>query len=149
MRPTGPNRFVIFILMALAAILPQAAFGMADDTPYAALARFATALSKGDSAAAMVVFDPGMKTYGALESGVQALTAQADVLCSIEILQEKASGSDMVLDTDWYLQLQTKTDGGPSERRRERVSVTMRLISGSWRIISLSSAAIFAPINIR
>lgn len=146
---TGPKRFFLAILMALAALLPQAAFGMVDDTPYAALARFASSLSKGDGVAAMAAFDPAMKGYGALDASVQALVAQADVLCSIEVLQETSKNADMVLDTDWYLQIKSQADGGPTERRRERVSVSMRLQAGVWRIVALSSTTILAPITIR
>lgn len=137
------------LLMALAALLPQAAFGMADDTPYAALARLASALSKGDGSESMAAFDPQMKSYGALDASVRALVAQADVLCSIEVLQEKPAGDDMVLDTDWYLQIKSQADSGPTERRRERVSVSMRLFAGRWRIVALSSTAMLAPIQIQ
>ena len=149
MLPTGPKRFFLVTLMALAALLPQAAFGMADDTPYAALARLASSLSKGDGVAAMAAFDPAMKGYGAMEASVQALVAQADVLCSIEVLQDAAKGADMALDTDWYLQIKSQADGGPTERRRERISVSMRLQAGVWRIVAISSTTILAPINIR
>ncbi len=146
---TGPKRFFFATLMALVAFLPQAAFGMVEDTPYAALARFASALSKGDGLAAMAAFDPDLKGYGALDASVQALVSQADVLCSIEVLQETAKDADRVLDTDWYLQIKSQADDGPTERRRERISVSMRLEAGAWRIVALSSTTILAPINIR
>lgn len=135
--------------MALAAVVPQAAFGMAADTPYAALARLASSLSRGDSAAVVEVFDGQMAGRGALEGAIQALVAQADVLCSIEVLQEKAAGDDMVLDTDWYLQVKSQAGSGPTERRRERVSVSMRLLAGRWRIVAISSTAMLAPIHIQ
>ena len=134
--------------MVPAALLPQAARGFAEDTPYAALARFATALSEGDSAAAVASFDTASPQFGALESAVRALTAQTEILCSIEVLQESASNADRVLDADWYLQMRTKGDGGPTERRRKRLSVTVRAVGGKWKIVSLSLPSVLAPINI-
>ena len=58
-------------------------------------------------------------------------------------------GGDMLLDTDWYLQIKSRAAGGPTERRRERVSVTMRVIAGRWRIVALSSTAMLAPLQIQ
>ena len=141
-------RSLIVILMALAALLPQAASGLSKETPYLTLARLASALSGGDGVATLLAFDPGMKGFGALEGAAQALVAQAEVLCSIEVLQEKTMGGDMLLDTDWYLQIKSRAAGGPTERRRERVSVTVRVIAGRWRIVALSSTAMLAPLQI-
>lgn len=141
MRATGLKAGLLLIFLTLLAT-------GAGDTPASALARFASALSQNDAPAAIAVFDSSAPGYAGLESGIQALTRQAEVLCAIEVLEEKESGADRVLDTDWYLQLKSQTDGGPTERRRERVTVTFRQSKGKWRIMAISPASVLSPITI-
>jgi hypothetical protein len=137
MRLTGLSRFAITLLLPL--------FAVAADSPHLALARLATALSQNDAPAALEQFDRSMPNYGEVETAVQALAAQAEVLCAIEIVQQK----EAVLDTDWYLQLKPRGEGNQTVRRRSRVSVTVREINGKWRITALSPLSILAPISVR
>ena len=130
MPATGVKTGLLFFV-ALAAL-------GAGDQPASALARFASALSQNDAPAALAVFDREMKGYGEIEGSIVALTSQTDVLCAIEVLEEHESGADRLLDTDWYLQLKSQAPGGQTERRRERVSVTLRQVRGQWRIVALS-----------
>jgi hypothetical protein len=139
MRLTGHSRFAVTFLLSAVAVVAAA------DTPYLALARLATALSQNDGPAALAEFDHSMPDYGAVESAIQALTAQTDVLCAIEIVEQK----DSVADTDWYLQLKPRGEGGEAVRRRSRVSVTLREIRGKWRIVALTPLSILAPITVR
>lgn len=126
------------------------AFGLAEDTFYAALARLASALSRNDAPAVLAVFDRTMQDYGAVEASLQALTSQTDVLCAIEVVEEKVSaGPERVLDTDWYMQMKPRGEGGESVRRRERVTVTLRQQKGTWVITRISPVSVLAPINIR
>jgi len=133
---------LLFLTVTLAAL-------GAGDQPASALARLASALSQNDAPAAMAVFDRSTPGYSDIESSVVALTRQTDVLCAIEVVEEKESGQDHILDTDWYLQLKSQADGGQTERRRERVSVTLRQSRGQWRIVALQPQKVFAPISIR
>jgi len=143
MPATGHSRFLLLLLFA-SAVSQGAA-----DSPALALARLASALSRNDAPAALAVFDRQMKSYGEIEQSVQALTAQSDVNCALEVIEEHEAGPDRVLDTDWYMQLQSRSPGGETERRRERVSITFRLISDKWHIVAVSPLKVFAPINIQ
>jgi hypothetical protein len=93
-----------------------------------------------------------MPGYHSVVEHIQALTAQTDILCSIDVVTDKESGDSHHLDLDWYMTLTSKLGGGPVERRRQRVEVTLRRIktkSGEdWRIVSLAPATIFDPIAI-
>jgi len=141
MRLTGPKRFAPALLLTAALVL-----GAAEDSPHAALARVASALSQNEPQEALAVFDKSGADFGAIEAAIGALTAQAEILCAIEIVEEKTTGSDKVLDTDWFLQLKPSGQGGEATRRRERVSITMRLVRGKWRIVTMKPLSILGPI---
>lgn len=110
----------------------------------ALLAALAGALSSGDPVSAMAVFDRGMADYQTIESNIGALTAQDDVLCSIDIVEEK----DGTLDTDWYLELKSKSDNAQSERRRERVRIEAKQVGGKWKIVSMKPLSVLDPVTV-
>jgi len=121
----------------------------ADQTPFASLAKLATALSESDSDSALDYFDSHMQSYAELEQKLEALTAQADISCAIDIVTDEEAGGLHKLDLDWFMQLKSQIDDSQLERRRERVQVEMRQIKGVWKITSLSPMKIFDPLQIR
>jgi hypothetical protein len=121
----------------------------AEQTPFAAIADLATALSENDPDGVLRHFDSQMKDYGAIEANVEALTAQADVSCAIDIVQDDESNGVHKLDLDWFMELKAQGDNAQLERRRERVQVEMRQIKGKWKITALSPLSILGPIQIR
>lgn len=146
MRITGHNRFVFPLLFTVLSAAPPCA--AADDT-LRALARLAEGLSQNDSGQALSVFDSGMKEFGTISADIEAIAAQAEVLCSIDIVDEKEEGAFHLLDVDWYMVLKSRTDGGPTERRRERVALRMALVKGRWKIVSIAPLRVLDPIAIR
>jgi hypothetical protein len=120
----------------------------AEQTPFASLAKLATALSESDSDAALDYFDSQMKTYSEIEQKLEALTAQADISCAIDVVTDMDENGVHKLDLDWFMQLTAQADDAQLERRRERVQVEMRLIKGVWKITALSPINIFDPIHI-
>jgi len=121
----------------------------ADQTPFASLARLATALSESDSDSALDLFDSHMKSYGEIEQKLEALTAQADISCAIDVVDDQEADGAHKLDLDWFMQLKSQVDDSQLERRRERVAVEMRQFKGVWKITSLSPLSIFDPLKIR
>jgi len=121
----------------------------ADQTPFASLAKLATALSDSDADVALDYFDSHMKSYGEIEQKLEALTAQADISCAIDVVDDQEAGGVHKLDLDWFMQLKSQIDDSQFERRRERVQVEMRQFKGVWKITALSPIAIFDPLNIR
>jgi hypothetical protein len=121
----------------------------AEQTPLTVIANLATAFSEGDPDGVLRYFDSQMKDYGSIEANVEALAAQADVSCAIDIVKDDESNGIHKLDLDWFMELKSQGDNPQLERRRERVQVEMREIKGKWKIIALSPLSIFEPIHIR
>jgi hypothetical protein len=140
-------------LLLLAAALSLFAQPVFCAEPAAALAQLASALSQNDAVNALAVFDPKMAGYGVIESNISALVSQSDVLCAIDILQEKDAagqdGSEKELDVDWYLQVKSQADPGNVERRRQTVVLRMRNFAGKWKITAISAPGIVAPVTVR
>ena len=120
----------------------------AEQTPFAAIADLATALSENDPDGVLRYFDSQMKDYGAIEANVEALAAQADVSCAIDIVRDDESNGIHKLDLDWFMELKSQGANPQVERRRERVQVEMREIKGKWKITALSPLSILGPIQI-
>ena len=118
-------------------------------------------ISAGDQVGALEAFGKSMPGYATVAEDLGALAAQTEVLCSIDLVEDKEADDDKAdvhhLDLDWYMMLKSRTDSGLVERRRQRVTVAIqRFHSGSgrnakdsWRIVSLSPAEILAPITIK
>jgi hypothetical protein len=137
---------MLAVMAAGIALFPVLA---AEQSPFASLANLATALSESDSDTALEYFDTQMKGYGDLERNIEAMTAQTDVSCAIDIVTDVEENGVHKLDLDWFMQLKSVSDSGQLERRRERVMVEMRLMKGKWKIISLSPASILDPLRIK
>ena len=121
----------------------------AEQTPFAAIADLATALSENDPDGVLRYFDSQMKDYGAIEADVEALAAQADISCAIDIVKDDESNGVHKLDLDWFMELKSRGNSPQLERRRERVQIEMREIKGRWKITVLSPLSILEPIHIR
>ena len=149
MRTTALNCAAICLILTLGA-------SAADVDAYTRMSKLASSLSDGNAFSAIESFDRGMPGYQSAVEHIQALTQQAEILCSIDVVSDKEADDPAAdvhhLDLDWYMTLTSKLDTGPVERRRMRVGVTLRRIktkSGEdWRIVSLAPASIFDPIAI-
>jgi hypothetical protein len=153
MRTTGPETRRGTVLGVALAVIAAGAFTLpvlaAEQTPFASLANLATALSENDSDSALEAFDSQMKGFTDIERNIEAMTAQADVSCSIDVVTDMEEGGVHKLDLDWYMQLKSITDESRLERRRERIQVEMRQIKGKWKITSLTPVSILDPVRIR
>jgi len=149
MRITALNGAAICLVLTLGA-------SAADVDAYSRMSKLASSLSDGDAFRAIESFDRDMPGYHSVVEHIQALTEQAEILCSIDVVTDKEADDPAAdvhhLDLDWYLTLTSKLETGPVERRRTRVEVTLRRIktkSGEdWRIVSLAPVTIFDPIKI-
>ncbi len=122
----------------------------ADATPTDSIVKLATALSGNDSSTALSYFDSKMKNYNAIEANLEALAAQADVGCAIEIVtDDEEPGGVHKLNLDWYMTLKSQADPMLQERRREQIQVEMRHSGSRWKIFSMSPLSILDPIKIQ
>jgi hypothetical protein len=141
MRTTARN--VPLVVLATGVLLLAA-----EKTPLASLANLATALTDSDADDAIELFDSNMKSYPEIEQKIEALTAQDDINCAIDVVTDEEANGIHKLDLDWFMQLKSQIDDSQLERRRVRVQVEMRQIKGVWKITSISPVTIFDPIQI-
>jgi hypothetical protein len=120
----------------------------AEQTPFDSLAKLASALSENDSDEALEYFDTHMQSFGQIEQKLEALTAQAEINCAIDVVADVETNGVHKLDLDWFMQLKSQIDDSQFERRRERVQVEMRRFKNVWKITSLSPITIFNPLQI-
>ena len=126
---------------------PLRIFAMPTPAVFDRIASLANSLSENDGPGALSIFSSGIAGYGEISGDLDALTSQTDVLCAVDIVADNETAGIHKLDTDWYLQLKSRADGGPTERRRERVQLQMELLKGKWRITAISPVEILAPIK--
>jgi hypothetical protein len=136
------------LVVALTVLAVGVGLRAADQTPFDSLAKLASALSENDSDDALEYFDAHMQSYGQIEQKLEALTAQAEINCAIDVVTDVESNGVHKLDLDWFMQLKSQIDDSQLERRRERVQVEMRQIKNVWKITSLSPIGIFDPLQI-
>src|SRR5579862_5404038 len=102
------------VLLLVALLSAPALYAAELATPDALIAELASFMSQGDRIGAMESFDKQMKDFETINRDITALTAQAEVLCSIDIVQDKDADSEGSgihhLDLDWYMQLKSRGD---------------------------------------
>jgi hypothetical protein len=157
MPTTEPNQLPRRQFLVGAAVASGVASGLfaADppETPTNRLAILAAALTTGDAVTAENCFDKSLPGFGAIAGYIDALTAQTEVSCSIDIYSESGEDPARSLEVDWLMTLTTRTAETSSERRRQRVKVEMRFEPQKnrqeWRILNLAPLSILFPINIQ
>ena len=150
------------IALSFACALFCAALGAAPapkpvDTPYARIAKLASYLSDGQPVGVLEAFDRNMPRYGAIAEDIQALASLSEVLCSIDVVEDKEADNAAAeihhLDLDWYMTLKSRANPSLVESRRQRVAVTIqrqKTKAGQvWKITSLSPETILAAITIK
>lgn len=128
-------------------ILPFASRLAASSDPAEVLAAMAAALSEDNLPGFLRHLDREAPAYREIEAKLEALMAQAEIASSIRILNEEAGSEDeRVLQTDWYLELKSKSSAGAFERRRQIVTLRFRGVRKGWNVVDLSPVEFFAPV---
>jgi hypothetical protein len=142
MPATGPD-----LPRRLLLLVPLAARLTADarDEIFDLFTRLATALSAGNAVGFLEPFDREMPEYARLETNILALTAQAELLCSIEVIGEGGDQKGRTIELDWLLQIRSLQESGPVERRRERVRCRAEQRGKRWKITALEPVRFFEP----
>lgn len=119
----------------------------ADPDPRELFGALASALSERDARDFIHHFDSAMPDLDALQSNVEALVDQADVISSIDFVSQSQDKSDMVVEVDWAMTLQSRAAaaGGPTERRRRVLTVRLRRQGSKWKVVSLNPLEFFEP----
>ncbi len=134
------------VLLALAAI-PLA--GAEDPPTLALLTKLAARLSDNNLPGSIDLFAKTMPGYGDLAANLGALTANYDVACTIEIREESGDATHRQAETEWFLQIKSKQQDGPTDRRNQVVKVNTALIRDKWRITSMEPMSLLTPPQVR
>ena len=137
----GLNTRRVFLALGAAAALRGA-----DDAPtLALLTKLAARLSDGNLPGALDAFSNTMPGYGDLAKNVDALTAQYDIICVIEIREESGDEKRRKADTEWFVQLKSRLEDGPTARRTTVVQIATERFVDKWRITSMEPQSLLAP----
>jgi len=113
------------------------------------ITELASALSEGNGLAFLDHIDRAMPDYQKLEQSILALTEQNEVSAAIDILKQEGDDRTQTVELDWLMQIRSREDSGPIERRRETVKCRAERKKKNWKIVSLDPIALFAPPAVR
>jgi len=113
------------------------------------ITELASALSEGNGLAFLDHIDHAMPDYQKLEQNILALTEQNEVSAAIDILKQEGDDRTQTVELDWLLQIRSREDNGPIERRRETVKCRAERKKKNWKIASLDPIALFAAPQVR
>jgi len=113
------------------------------------LGALAAALSEGNSSAFLDHVDQAMPDYYKLEQYVDALIAQDELACSIDILKQEGDDQAETLELDWFLQIHPRDVIGNVENRRQTVKARIERKKKKWKIVALEPITLFAPPGVR
>ncbi len=122
----------------------------AADTPptLALLTKLAARLSDNNITGAADAFSKDMPGYGDVIRNLDALTSQYDIICVIEINEESGDDTHRKAETEWFLQLRSKQENGPTERRNAKIHLETGRSGDSWKITSMEPRTLLSPPNI-
>ena len=110
--------------------------------------KIASALSDDDPAMFVEAVDPAMPHFDEFRRDVVALTDLATLTNSIEVLSDTGDDTHRAEELDWYLEMMSKADPHPVERRREVVKFRLERKgekAKKWKIVSIDPLHFFAP----
>lgn len=142
-RPSLNTRRAFLALCAVALQAEQ------DPPTLKLLTNLAAKLSDGNLPGVLEAFAKTMPGYGDVVANLGALTSQYDVICVIEIKDESGDEARRKAETEWFLQMKSKQDEGPTERRTTTVRLTTERIAGKWRITAMEPLTLLAPPQVR
>jgi len=113
------------------------------------LGALAAALSEGNGSGFLERVDRAMPDYYKLAQYIDALTAEDEVSCSIDLLKQDGDGQTQTLQLDWFLQIHPRDFLGSVESRRQTVKIRLERKKKKWKIVSLDPITLFAPPGVR
>jgi hypothetical protein len=105
----------------------------------------AAALAQSNGSAFLACFDPKMAGYESLRNHTPPLLLQAEVVSSIDQLENQGDEQKRKLELDWLIRLKPRSGIAPSVQREERVKCVVTKQGRKWRITAFEPLALFAP----
>ena len=107
--------------------------------------KMASALSEGNGLSFLDHVDHAMPDYGTLEKYILALAAQDEVMSSIDLLKEEGDDRIQTAELDWFLQIRSREQSGPRERRRQIVRCRLERTKKKWKVMAVEPVSFFVP----
>ncbi|HXI40756.1 MAG TPA: hypothetical protein VNH83_12290 [Bryobacteraceae bacterium] len=107
--------------------------------------KMASALSEGNGLSFLDHVDHAMPDYGTLEKYILALAAQDEVMSSIDLLKEEGDDRTQTAELDWFLQIRSREQSGPLERRRQIVRCRLERTKKKWKVMAVEPVSFFVP----
>ncbi len=123
------------------ALLALLLFAPAQPPEFKVIADLANYLSEGNGPGAMDAFDKSTPNYQTLSNNVFAIVAQADVTCTIDPVEQQGN----VIEVDFFLKLNAKSDQGPTERRQMTVKLKIEKVGKKYKITGIDPPQILDP----
>ena len=134
---------LVMVLIAAQAAAP------ADCRSCDLLAKLSSALSEASAGRFFDHVDRAMPDYANFRTSVEALLAQNDIGCSIDVLEEKGDKERIDALVDWFMDIRSTQTSGPMERRRMRVHVLQEKQKGEWKVTDIQPRSILGPLEVR
>jgi hypothetical protein len=141
MPATAPEIARRAFLAALAAPL----FADAHQDIFDLFTTLAAALSEGNGLAFLDHVDHSMPDYEKLQKNILALAELNEVMSSIDVLKQEGDDREQTAELDWFLQIRSREQGGPLERRRQIVKCRLQRVKKKWKVMSIDPVGFFAP----
>jgi hypothetical protein len=107
------------------------------------LANMTASLAEDNVDGFMKGFDHNMPGYGDLKRQIEGLVLDYEISSSVEPIADEGSGDKRSFDLDWYMELTSRVETGPTVRRRKVVHCDLELQGKHWRIVSLTPLSFF------
>jgi hypothetical protein len=89
--------------------------------------------------------DHDMPHFQEFQADLMALTGQADVANSLEVMSDEGDDTHRAEEFDWFMQIVGKSESRPVEQRRAVVKFRLERRGKKWKIVSIDPLHFFAP----
>jgi hypothetical protein len=108
------------------------------------LASMTAYLSEDNADGFMKGFDRNMPGYADLKRQITGLLLDYTISSSVEPIADEVQGAKHAVDLDWYMELTSRIDTGPTHRRRKVIHCEFEMDGKHWRILSLNPLSFFS-----
>jgi hypothetical protein len=89
--------------------------------------------------------DHDMPHFQDFQKDLMALTDQADVANSLEVVSDEGDDTHRAEEYDWFMQIVGKSESRPVEQRRAVVKFRLERRGKKWKIVAIDPLDFFAP----
>jgi len=106
-------------------------------------------LSQNNGVGFLDHFDHSMPDYYQLERYIDALAANYELSCSVDITKQEGDDQAQTAELDWFLEIHPRGPIGEVERRRQNVKIRLERRKKKWKIMAIEPITLFAPPAVR